>query len=850
LEEAILARSTPLIDLPTWWEALSSVSSETAGGKDQNVYEMYKALPTSIQLTIVKLLNQRLVGEVANPGSDEETWKILLLLGLAKERGACELATFRWIAKTAVLQKLYLKCVLKLVDRTLVRDPYEEPNTTRTLGFSPGGRCQHITEYIRELANYLDTWGGGAIVAQGDIRFAFDSMSHARMEEALKHIGGSKSLCAALMREYRELTLQAEVGDSGHTEPVEFERGGRQGGVEPPRLFNYVVKYMWDHLIRRWHLDQVGVVTGFAGHDEKQGFSEEVVHHHDVWADNAYFYAKDQAQMTDMLQDITRELYRFGFSWKIGSLKQMGMGKWRGKTASWTISLPWPSLIPREGEDSSQDESWSWLIPKPEEEADEIKCDVKEVSSMEVLGVLLNNQGLTSDSIVHRLAAASRAMYKHKDIFFAREVNWATKVQAWCRSVQRCALHGAGGWHLSKANLRALLAWERQQLRNVLRLRWKPHEGRHAYLLRSARIIDQIFRDQGKTRLPEAALEETFRWANHLVMEPDWRNRSLRQLLFGRSRHWWETNADSLCRLDPGNEGSWRHRKPGKRTAWESMFCEVFGTGWSADWPTTSEGLTQHGQEFIRGVCERFHLGLWPTPKGNGESALAKKERPIDINPSHPVWQHRDYHQGVQRERATEAFPCKHFTDARVVAGWMQGQSAVFNRERRQDVRELGLDLEQLVQKGAVETITPASWWAQWIPREYNKGADWLCNVRMALQRNIYFYNSQWHPDSSTCIFSFSDGGVRKTEQKSSAATVIVDVGQERTVVACIGAYLPYCTPVQAELYGIYIYIYLTFILYNALPNGLPNSIALKLGQAGGVEMPTGFKQRMVEYIQ
>ena len=157
------------------------------------------------------------------------------------------------------------------------------------------------------------------------------------------------------------------------------------------------------------------------------------------------------------------------------------------------------------------------------------------------------------------------------------------------------------------------------------------------------------------------------------------------------------------------------------------------------NWPTTPEELAHHGRNFIRGVCDKFHLGQWPAPKGSQDISLTSRERPIDLNPTHPAWQHRDYDKGLQMERTSETFPCKHYTDARVVAGWMQGQSAVFSRGRRQDVRELGLELEQLLQAGAVETITPASWWVQWVPRDYNKAADWLCNVCMALQQHIYF---------------------------------------------------------------------------------------------------------------
>ena len=106
--------------------------------------------------------------------------------------------------------------------------------------------------------------GHPAIVWQGDIKTAFDSAPHWAIEEALQYMGLSQILVAAVMREYRQLWLQAEVGDSGLTEPARFEKGGRQGGVETPRMFNNVLRMIFDRIVQSWAEQGYGIAVGSA----------------------------------------------------------------------------------------------------------------------------------------------------------------------------------------------------------------------------------------------------------------------------------------------------------------------------------------------------------------------------------------------------------------------------------------------------------------------------------------------------------------------------------------------------------------------------------------------------------
>ena len=90
---------------------------------------------------------------------------------------------------------------------------------------------------------------------------------------------------------------------------------------------------------------------------------------------------------------------------------------------------------------------------------------MKLAGSMGVLGVAIDSKGDTRRSLQHRLTAATKLFWVHKKIFMSPLVSRTEKIQAWTKSVQRSAVFGAGGWHLTKDMLRELLAWERKFLR-------------------------------------------------------------------------------------------------------------------------------------------------------------------------------------------------------------------------------------------------------------------------------------------------------------------------------------------------------------------------------------------------
>ena len=84
----------------------AAMSTGTAGGKDGLVGEIWKTIPYAMMLIIwfyFRLRAEYGYGEVS------EAWRTLCLMGLPKTRTPLNFGDFRYICKSPVLQKLYLK---------------------------------------------------------------------------------------------------------------------------------------------------------------------------------------------------------------------------------------------------------------------------------------------------------------------------------------------------------------------------------------------------------------------------------------------------------------------------------------------------------------------------------------------------------------------------------------------------------------------------------------------------------------------------------------------------------------------------------------------------------------------
>ena len=101
----------------------------------------------------------------------------------------------------------------------------------------------------------------------------------------------------------------------------DFLKGGKQGGVDTPDLFNVVVEYLLENLIESWTRRKYGVVYA-----EASGTHSEKRVNHLIWCDNIWILADDRDSLQIMITDLTAAIHAGGFTWKPSSSQVMGAG--------------------------------------------------------------------------------------------------------------------------------------------------------------------------------------------------------------------------------------------------------------------------------------------------------------------------------------------------------------------------------------------------------------------------------------------------------------------------------------------------------------------------------------------
>ena len=183
------------------------------------------------------------------------------------------------------------------------------------------------------------------------------------------------------------------------------------------------------------------------------------------------------------------------------------------------------------------------------------------VSSMEVLGALVDGEGDSLCSLEHRLAAT----LKHFLARYPQHVQadgTQSGVKRLYGTVFRSMLHGAGGWTLSQALLAMIESFELSLLRRIVQVPKDPGEGFAPYMLRSATSIRGWIRRPGQTTLATLVLGAVHGWAGHLARLPA--DSPITRVLRYRNFGWWRETQFVLGRTDHLNRLQWRHSRPGQ----------------------------------------------------------------------------------------------------------------------------------------------------------------------------------------------------------------------------------------------------------------------------------------------
>ena len=118
------------------------------------------------------------------------------------------------------------------------------------------------------------------------------------MQTALLDQGLHPDLARAVLREVSGIQCSIELDGAGRSEQFPLERGGKQGGVETPDVFNGMVQSLMAPVLASW------AQRGF-GFDLSDLGEESTVLTHLVWADNILLFATSEGQFATMALGLT-----------------------------------------------------------------------------------------------------------------------------------------------------------------------------------------------------------------------------------------------------------------------------------------------------------------------------------------------------------------------------------------------------------------------------------------------------------------------------------------------------------------------------------------------------------------
>lgn len=152
-----------------------------------------------------------------------------LLVYLTKTKAGSDFGSLRWICKSAVLQKWYLRAL-----RPRLRDQLRL-SPMHSYGFRRYTSTAEVTGLVRELLYIAHTWGLPLLLTAQDVRMSFDSMPHGLIAAALRAKGVSYPNTGLHMRELTGLQARISHPLVGVTAPFKLLQKWQAGWDRKPR---------------------------------------------------------------------------------------------------------------------------------------------------------------------------------------------------------------------------------------------------------------------------------------------------------------------------------------------------------------------------------------------------------------------------------------------------------------------------------------------------------------------------------------------------------------------------------------------------------------------------------------
>ena len=245
----------------------------------------------------------------------------------------------------------------------------------------------------------------------------------------------------------------------------------------------------------------------------------------------------------------------------------------------------------------------------------------------------------------------------------------------------------------------------------------------------------------------------------------------LQLLLRHWDRRWFAQEVADLWGHNSVLNKCFRHAKGGRIRALEDIYIEHYGEDWKEQ-AADLQAWDKSRAEFLRATLQRAGCRADSALQGLGGEAWdggvggqwvgAKEGRGLVRDQQRQQEGRATLEEVWQLPSMSGAQGFVAVVDSANVAGWLSGRRAVGQRGGEEVVGrvEQAWDTLELL---AVHLGSPplATEWVVWVPREENKGADWLA-TRALETGDAWFWHGQWARFQKEEIVIFSDAGVRQ----------------------------------------------------------------------------------------
>jgi hypothetical protein len=715
---AAAARCEPRVLVPSF--LVRQVLSEgprkksTAPGPDGVAWSALSALPENVFLILCNLIEARINGD-ENHDMVLRSWSKAVVTLIPKRSKPREISHWRPITLSSVLQKLYLKVVILLLQKE------SRPIDGAQFGFSAGRQAAEPVEMLRNLLAKGTAWGRPFAFCKADINRAFDNIDHGHLQRALEALGAPPALQAAVFRELTEVTL--DLAFQGHLfENIALQRGGRQGGSDTPFLWNVILNSAVTRAKAVWRQRRLGIRLPLSecahgppcGDELKGDFrpedwieGDEFVVYLVGWADDLVLCAENEEDLHNMWLVLTHELLQVSLSWKIGSMEMVVAGQPSDSVSPCVWSLG----------------NTAYTIP------------VK--SHIVFLGGYLRWDGDPVALADHRIAQAWVHFWARQRVLCCRRIPLFKRWQRLFDTILRTALYLAGlyGWHIEARHKVGKMLDQMLMFTLARKMHSDEEPGDFVHRMRTKlRHLKSCFGlvggDLQAQRLHCGWIGHVFRqsWVSPVMLCMSWRD-----------ERWWAEN-----KLVKGRPKYALQGKP--KTSCTSALYDLLGTKWS---------YLAHDRE----TWKLVHVALGAFPAGGELGSEILKAGAASGTLSHISNKLRDF-AGMAHPGKGRRLPCAFVSDCRTLVDMCNGRA----RDRGQPaVENLKWHLYLLQHRLGICPASQTGELAVHVPRGENTLADSLANAVLDGSSEICWTDDrrvQWK--HGLALHVFSDGACRK----------------------------------------------------------------------------------------